>query len=87
MSTRCNILIRYDRSHLWLYRHWDGYMAETGADLATRAIACNGSPAEFLRSIIAAKYEGENRPMYCATSTRQGDIEWLYAVDLSLIHI
>lgn len=33
MSTRCNIKIVDENRVVWLYRHCDGYLAETGADL------------------------------------------------------
>ena len=32
MGTRCNIKIETGDTMLWIYRHWDGYPAETGVD-------------------------------------------------------
>jgi hypothetical protein len=33
MGTRCNIRLTWGDNRLYFYRHWDGYPAETGADL------------------------------------------------------
>ena len=42
MSTRCNILIKSGSTNIWLYRHCDGYLSETGYNLASTLSHCNG---------------------------------------------
>ncbi len=39
MSTRCNIVIEYGETKIWLYRHHDGYLAATGRDLLDKVTA------------------------------------------------
>ena len=33
MGTRCNIRITYGNTNVYIYRHWDGYLSETGKDV------------------------------------------------------
>ena len=85
MSTRCNIIIHHGASKIMLYRHYDGYLANTGADLAEKFAAANGSADAFLRALMAdrydkASYETEARPVYELTTEVHGDIEYLYKV-------
>jgi hypothetical protein len=63
MSTRCNLKITADdpkQPTLYLYRHWDGYLSETGKDIAEKLIslcAKDNSPAEAVRVWCLRKYE------------------------------
>lgn len=93
MSTRCNIVVSIGMSKLYLYRHHDGYLAETGADLAEKLKAVAGKPGarmspegmadEFLKALLAEKYakasyEKEPRSVYEVTNDFHGDIERCY---------
>jgi hypothetical protein len=42
MSTRTNILIKSGDTKVWLYRHHDGYLSETGYNLASVLANCKG---------------------------------------------
>ena len=33
MGTRCNIKITYGDTNIYIYRHWDGYLSQTGKDV------------------------------------------------------
>lgn len=95
MSTRCNIVVRCYKTVAYLYRHCDGYPAETGADLIEKMRAAIGTPDfymspegaadTFLRSLLSEHYEQQSyekapRPVYEITSDVHGDIEHLYTV-------
>jgi hypothetical protein len=87
LSTRTNIIIEYGDSRVYLYRHHDGYLAETGADLARKLAATNGylGANRFVRSLIEEayekqSYETEAKRIYEVTSEVHGDIEYLYVV-------
>ena len=56
MSTRCNILIKSGSTNIWLYRHCDGYLSETGYNLASTLSHCNGFK-NFLDNLLNQKYE------------------------------
>jgi hypothetical protein len=96
MSTRCNIVMQIGQSKIYLYRHCDGYLAETGADIlvmlreswgtADAHRSPEGAANAFLRSIMAAHYEQQSyekkpRPIYELTNGLHGDIEHAYFVD------
>lgn len=98
MSTRCNILVSLGESRVFIYRHCDGYLAETGADILEKLKAATGEPEArrspsgavnlFLRSLLEeryekASYETEPRPVYELTSGWHGDIERAYWVDFA----
>lgn len=98
MSTRCNILVSLGESRVFIYRHCDGYLAETGADILAKLMAAIGKPDArrspsgaanlFLRSLLEeryekASYESEPRAVYELTSDWHGDIECAYWVDFS----
>jgi len=82
MSTRTNILITYGQSRIYLYRHHDGYPANTGVDLVTKLRACEGSADKFLRALLSAQYD-DGHKVYELTSEVHGDIEWAYAVEFN----
>lgn len=97
MATRCNILLLFGDSKVWIYRHWDGYPAVTGLDLAQRLathmidnkVLAGDSrlylrPTDFLTGLLTAKRDGgDPLPQYELTSCRHGDIEWQYTVRFS----
>lgn len=91
MGTRCNIKVIFGSTKVMLYRHWDGYPAETGADLAKRLMALPASlasPTIFLRELLDATYEKQSyesaaRQMYEVTDEVHGDIDWAYVVKFS----
>tara|TARA_B100001996_G_C18641157_1_gene585657 strand:- start:474 stop:1001 length:528 start_codon:yes stop_codon:yes gene_type:complete len=85
MGTRCNIRITYGDTNIWIYRHWDGYLSETGKDVydklqqSTVDAHCFGNKEEaqkvnifnFVNSFLV-----DNR--YELTTGEHGDIEFLY---------
>ena len=75
MGTRCNIKIETGDTTLWIYRHWDGYPAETGVDLATKLVHVKNAN-EFITKLI-------NDDAYEVTTEQHGDIEYLYNVTFS----
>lgn len=72
MGTRCNIKIKNGDTTLWIYRHWDGYPAVTGNDLATKLVNVKGA-TEFITKLI-------NDDSYEVTTDQHGDIEYLYTI-------
>ena len=72
MGTRCNIKIETGDTTLWIYRHWDGYPAETGNDLARKLVNVK-SADEFISKLI-------NDDAYEVTTEQHGDIEYLYNI-------
>ena len=72
MGTRCNIKIETGDTMLWIYRHWDGYPAETGVDLARKLVNVK-SAGEFITKLI-------NDDAYEVTTEQHGDIEYLYNI-------
>lgn len=95
MSTRTNIYLA-DRNgnRLWLYRHYDGYPAATGVDIAQKlkrlskgyARTHGGSFAALSNALLAERYEKQSyepeaRAIYSVTTGEHGDIEWKYVVN------
>jgi len=88
MATRCNVIVKFGKSTVHLYRHWDGYPAVCGAAIveaynATRK-AHNPGPA-FVSALLALRNEPrtgqtEGSPIYELTDDLHGDIEHVYAV-------
>lgn len=75
MSTRTNITIKNGSTTLHLYRHHDGYPAETGADLV-EALRSNKSCDGFVKALLnheSARFE--------ITSCLHGDIQHAYLID------
>lgn len=98
MSTRTNIVVTIGESRVYLYRHHDGYLAETGADLVVKLQAAigtadahrspEGAADAFLAAIFAEKYEQQSyekapRRVYELTSDLHGDIEHAYFIDFT----
>ena len=86
MSTRCNIVIKSGQSTVYMYRHCDGYLAETGADLLAKIEAANGVADKFLRSLFSEYYEQQSyekqpRRVYELTTELHGDIEHCYTIE------
>ena len=91
MATRCNIRVTDGGRKLsWLYRHWDGYPACTGADLAQtlkRLLAKSAEelkPETFVNELLGYRYADEphrqDAAIYEITDDLHGDIQWLYTV-------
>ena len=84
MSTRCNIKIKSGSTNIWLYRHCDGYLAETGYNLASTLAHCKGFKS-FLDNLLNQKYEAtmyrQAKPIYEFTTEEHGDIEYLYSFE------
>jgi len=89
MSTRSNIVIKCGETTLHLYRHWDGYPAETGAHLletfldTSKSLGANA----FVRALLADCEDnpdpnGNSRYHYEVTSGLHGDIEHAYSFTL-----
>ena len=72
MGTRCNIKIESGDTTLWIYRHWDGYPAETGVDLARKLVNVK-SAGEFVAKLL-------KDDAYEVTTSQHGDIEYLYTI-------
>lgn len=87
MATRCNIIVKNGKSITYLYRHWDGYAACTGADIARHLIAANFEAGAFLAAMLNAKRGGDghdkDRAQYELTNDTHGDIEWCYRVEFN----
>lgn len=96
MSTRCNIKITgKDQKEIWLRRHCDGYYKGTGENLISllkhrlseTGIYDSVDIANILlqyHEIRDYKYNGS--PVYQPyelSNGQNGDIEWLYVIDLS----
>lgn len=78
MSTRSNIVILAGKNKVIFYRHWDGYLAETGKDIAQKLIDAQSNMTtknELLVSFASDKN-------YEITSDIHGDIEYLYEIHL-----
>ena len=98
MSTRCNIIVKSGKSTVYLYRHSDGYPAETGADLLAKVQTAYGPPDahrsiegaadHFVRAIFAEHYEQQSyetspKAVYELTTDLHGDIEHCYQVEFA----
>lgn len=90
MATRSNIFVKGGPFSIMLYRHWDGYLAETGAHLleTLKRAGLTGDLARRHPDDCAAQYanhllrcnNGPDRFDYEVTTAIHGDIEHLYAV-------
>ena len=95
MGTRCNVIFRTEGGpDVFIYRHWDGYPAETGAHLARLARVANRrgwSDGELLAAILTARESsprmGSSRrsPSYELTNGIHGDIEHVYTLQAGLV--
>lgn len=79
MSTRANVVVLFDETKVYLYRHMDGYPASVGADLLEKLSAANDDPSRFVEALLASKDDGQHRDYELTTDTH-GDIEHLYVV-------
>jgi len=84
MSTRSNIVIENGSSRIYIYRHWDGYLAEAGADILAK-LKASSSPSRFLELLLAERYEKQSyeteaKRVYELTTEVHGDIEYLYVI-------
>jgi len=92
MSTRCNIKITSpDRTPLYLYRHWNGYLAKTGANVVEVANRANkwhgfGAWCNIVNGFLSQFYEREPNhkpsPVYEVTDAAHGDIECFYWIEI-----
>ena len=91
MSTRSNILIKSGDTNIWIYRHMDGYLSETGYNLAV-TLARSKSYTDFMNQLLSYKYNPsiyrKAEPVYEITTEQHGDIEYLYMFefDRSMSH-
>jgi hypothetical protein len=87
MATRSNIIIKFGSSKLYLYRHWDGYPAVTGADLVQKLRESKFNPKAFVNALLTEKRGGEghdkDRAQYELTSEIHGDIQCLYRFEFA----
>lgn len=84
MSTRTNIYITSRNTKIWLYRHYDGYLKETGYNLAS-CLCQSKSIDDFMLKLLDQKHEPtmyrEAKPIYEFTTGMHGDIEYLYRIN------
>ena len=73
MSTRANIKLINGDSIIWIYRHSDGYPAETGHDLAEKLRKSCYDFNELTAGIL-------KDDAYRITTEQHGDIEYLYTI-------
>ena len=93
MGTRCNVIVKHGDTKINLYRHYDGYYAETGYDLITRLGHCMGAKRfdgsrcfsfnKFVTNLINAKrepyrYDPADKEQYELTNGIHGDVEFIY---------
>ena len=93
MGTRCNVIVKHGDTKINLYRHWDGYYAETGYDLMTRLWHSMGAGRfdgsigfsfnKFATNLINAKrepyrYDPAEKEQYELTNGIHGDVEFIY---------
>ena len=90
MGTRCNIKISYGDNDIYIYRHWDGYLSQTGKDvydklqnsrkenysMGEKDEASRINIPNFINSFLL-----DNR--YELTTGVHGDIEYLYHFEFS----
>ena len=78
MATRSNIIINYGETQIFFYRHWDGYLAETGKNLIEMLVDCK-KPSKFIESVLGDK-------KYEVTNGIHGDIEYLYEINFPFFY-
>ena len=52
MSTRSNILIKSGDTNIWIYRHMDGYLSETGYNLVS-TLAHSKNYQDFMSKLLS----------------------------------
>ena len=87
MSTRSNVLIKSGDTNIWIYRHMDGHLSETGYNLAV-TLAHSKSYQNFMNQLLSYKYDlsiyssyRKAEPIYEMTTGQHGDIEDLYTFE------
>lgn len=85
MGTRANIIIRDRDIKFYLYRHWDGYPAGCGYDLAINLRNALGlkhgrASTYFINHLNLRKNGDCNSGDYQFTDSIHGDIEHLYEI-------
>jgi hypothetical protein len=92
MSSHATVVIRDPHREVWLYRHYDGYLASCGADVVeiaarvtqgARDLPTAGDVAnEFRRILYPAEADCPARPVYELTDGRDF-VEDYYLIDLA----
>lgn len=86
MSTRTNIIIKGGKFSVILYRHYDGYPAETGAHLLETLRACGltGDLSRRHPDDCAASFVNRLLRTHCADSFGSGGVRFEYEVTTEL---
>jgi hypothetical protein len=81
MATRSIIKVNYEQTNITFYRHWDGYLAEGGYDLAC-ILKHNSTAEKFIKQLIQQKRglsELENNtPLYEIVHSDNMGEEFIY---------
>lgn len=84
MSTRSNVLVKYGENRIYFYRHYDGYLAVTGADLLRKMQEATSGEA-LIENLISQKRGGsghdKDQKQYEITNMAHGDIEFFYIIN------
>lgn len=90
MGTRCNVRITYGDNNIWIYRHWDGYLSQTGKDVYDKLQQCTVEKHSLGEKANAQKVNIVNfincfliDNNYELTTSQHGDIEFLYHIKFS----
>ena len=85
MGTRCNIRITYGNTNVYIYRHWDGYLSETGKDVyeklqQSRVKEYNLGAQEEAQKVNIINFINSflHDNCYELTTGVHGDIEYMY---------
>jgi hypothetical protein len=81
MGTRANVVIRAGATEIYFHRIYDGYPAETGADLAEMLFASEGSAHKLIEQMIAKRYDKDNTAVFEVTSGIHSDADWIYIIN------
>lgn len=86
MATRATITIQSHHKRTDLYRHWDGYLAATGAHLGhvLRALPCFTQEAAVVALLTAQEGQPHGAGKYELTNraSDHSDREWHYEITL-----
>lgn len=90
MSTRCNVVVTFGDTKIYLYRHCDGYPSGVGRDLVpflldfmrNARVDCRRAPTTLLEQLIAVDSEAGLE----LTTGFHMDIEYAYWIRVSEIH-
>ena len=78
MATRSNIIFNYGDTQIFIYRHYDGYLSETGKNLIEMLKDCK-KPGKLIKSVLEDK-------KYEVTNGIHSDIEYLYEVNFPFFY-